>query len=294
MQRSIKGAVVFVSLWLLSNAAAYANDEIENNFDTDTNYIPLDGTLNFRDLGGIETADGRRVKRRTLYRSDKLSNLTEADRVQLKSMKIRYIVDFRSPKEQEAEPDNLDALTEVRYHHLPLYTKSVPITLWERVIAMSTASNMGTVLVKSNQELIRESTDEYRQWFDMLLTDGSTPMIFHCSGGKDRTGLATALLLAALGVPEDTIFENYLATNTYVMDDVMETVEKINFYSLGLIDQDDMKAVMLVDRKYLMAAFDTIDQTYGNMENYLQKGLGLDGAKIAKLKLLYLTPQDPA
>jgi len=292
MHNKIRTTATLLAGLSLATATGFAGDQLDRQTTHDARYVSLDGPLNFRDLGGLQTIDGRTVKWGTLYRSDKLSELSANDLDTLKQRKIRYVVDFRSPAEQEEEPDNFGDLNEISYHHLPLYTKDVPVSWLERIVAMMSADDMGEVLVKSNRALIRDSTDEYRAWFDLLLNEDNTPMIFHCSGGKDRTGLATALLLTALGVPRDTIFEDYLATNDFVEESVNETLDKISFYSLGLIDPQDVRPVMMVDRKYLTAAFETIDELYGNMDVYLQDGLGLTAAKQQKLKAMYLAPAE--
>ena len=252
-------------------------------------YVTLDGPLNFRDLGGIETTDGRFVKWGLLYRSDKLSELSANDLEALEARNINYVVDFRSPAEQQNEPDDFGHLDTITYQHLPLYTKDVPVSWFERIVAMMSADDMSQVLVDSNRALVRDSTDEYKEWFRLLLSQENTPMIFHCSGGKDRTGLAAALLLTVLDVPRETIFADYLATNDFVGESVNETLEKISFYSLGLIDPEDVRPVMMVDRKYLAAAFDTIDEIYGDMETYLESGLGLTQERQNQLRAMYLT-----
>ena len=256
--------------------------------DESSRLVGLEGTKNFRDLGGIETNDGRRLKDGLLFRSDRLSDLTKADQAQLRDMGVRYVVDFRTTKEKNLDPDNLDELPNVDYVHLPLYDTDVPATTWERMVAMMSVDDLSQVLVESNENLVREGAPGFRRWFELLLADQTTPMVFHCSGGKDRTGLASALLLTAMDVPQSAIFDNYLATNDFVGDEAEETIRKIEMYSLGFIDAEDIAPIFLADRRYLGAAFRTIAEEYGGMDAYLESELGLDRAKREALKSRYL------
>lgn len=250
--------------------------------------VRLEGTKNFRDLGGIQSSDGRSVRKGILYRSDKLSELTDTDQDRLREMQIRYIVDFRTTKEQKLDPDNLSGLGNVSYVHMPLYDADVPATTWERFVAMMSVDDLSNVLVESNENLVREGTAGFSRWFELLLAEETTPMIFHCSGGKDRTGLASALFLAAIDVPEEAIYQNYLATNDFVGDDAQATLEKIEMFSLGFIDSEDIEPIFVADRKYLGAAFRRITEDYGSLSAYLESELGLDAAKREELRSKYL------
>jgi protein-tyrosine phosphatase len=250
--------------------------------------VPLEGVANFRDLGGYRTEDGKSVKWGLLYRSDALNALTDDDVRHLVSLNIQRVVDFRTPAEADPHPDRLPQ---------GLIHESLPVPLEVPKPDLSSLNDrkelapvaeeawlkaIDQVLVAQAYPLfVRDSTPSYRAWMQGLLNAPPGAQIFHCTGGADRTGFAAAVLLRVLGVPEDTIVQDYLLTNQYL------------FSARGRAFLDKRTPVKLpaglkMHPRYLKAAFAEITRKYGSFDHYLLEGLGIDAAARARLKAKYV------
>jgi protein-tyrosine phosphatase len=233
--------------------------------------IHLEGGSNLRDLGGYRTADGRRVRTGHVYRSAALHALTEADLATLQGLGVRVICDFRGDGERARYP-----------------TKIVDMTIHELTIAPTIGASLRDLIANRNateadvMEVMQlayaaYATDwhhRYRAMFDLLL-ESDAPLLFHCTAGKDRTGFGAALLLAALGVPEETIRADYMATNRLWHGDP----------ELAATLPPGVGAMLLsVHPAFLTAAFDAIHAAHGSMDTYLEQRIGLDPTRLAALR----------
>lgn len=253
---------------------AQVNDSLQRE-------IKLEGAVNFRDLGGYPTKDGKKVKWGLLYRSAALNSLTQNDINKLASLQIKYDFDFRGPYEVKTAPDKI-----------PSTTKRISLPAGSENIGDSNyMKNMGN-LMKSDSFLIRFYTvltpfkDRYQPMFDSLLNNSSaSPILFHCTAGKDRTGIAAALILYALGVNEETIFDDYEATNYYRRNEnAKQIAQMIRFYGLN---EKTAQSLMGAKREYINATFDEIKKQYGSIDYYLEKEMGLTKKKLKTLKSYY-------
>lgn len=221
--------------------------------------VPLQGTVNFRDLGGYATAENRMVKRGLIYRSGDLDNLTDADLELLAGMGLKTIVDFRSREEIEAAPDRLPD-TIVNVHYLEIDPGSI------FALADVNTKTGPDLMCKLNVIFVNDTKAQYAAFFRILANAAEAPLLFHCSAGKDRTGYAAALFLAALGVDCETIFADYMLSDSYVKAK----------YSRLLGKFPELLAVISVHREYLAAAFEEMNRAYGGVENYLVQELKVD------------------
>ena len=246
-------------------------------------HIALDGAHNFRDLGGYATTDGHHIKAGLLYRSNGLDKVSDADLVELQSLKLRTDFDFRTQSETDVAPDRLPS--GVRRIALPMGSDF-------NIAAMQTQILAGDLsmidMSKSYGAMAINDSDKFRIWFADLLQPKTLPAVFHCTGGKDRTGLASALLLTALGVPQQTIMADYMASNYYLRDDIERTLWTVRFASLFRIDGDGFRGIVGVRQNYLESAFAAINAHYGSIDNYLEQALGLDQARREQLQQIYL------
>jgi protein-tyrosine phosphatase len=237
--------------------------------------IALEGAQNFRDIGGYRTVDGRRVKWGLILRSADLSRLTDADLASLNDLSIQTVFDLRSTSERRSAPDVFAGRSA---------TVSVDYDINAQAIAAAlrsgpTAESLRSALSTTYPQLLTSLQPEYRQLFDRLL-EGQGTTIYHCTAGKDRTGMATALILSALGVPRETIFADYLMSNRFYHPAANATPVR------GL--SPDLLAVLMgVDESYLQAFFDFINAQYGSVDGYLDRALGVDAARIVRLRALY-------
>ena len=221
--------------------------------------VPLEGTVNFRDLGSYATVDGRTVKSGLVYRGGDLDNLTDADLELLAGLGLKTIIDFRSREEIEAAPDRVPATIEGVYH-----LEVDPGSIF--ALTEVNAETGPDLMRKLNVVLVNEAQSQYAEFFRVLSKAGNAPLLFHCSAGKDRTGYAAALFLAALGVDRETIFDDYMVSAPYAEAKYSGLIRKY----------PELLPVITVRREYLAAAFEEIDCRYGGVENYLKRELNVD------------------
>lgn len=250
-------------------------------------HLKFKNLKNFRDLGGYRTTDGRSVRWGVLYRSGSLHKLTDADLLKLTSLNLSTVISFRAEHETEREPNRLPE--GVCLVNLPMEDSSTRV--WHEA-RDEMVKNMKTLdpaeyMIATNTELATKFTPGYRRFYQEILASDGKPILFHCAAGKDRTGFAAATLLKILGVPSDVIMQDYLLTNTYLLN-----TYKWNLFLAGVLKgrkfAEGIRGFMRADERYLSAAFNTIEKVHGSFENYVRDGLGLADADIEHLKDLYL------
>lgn len=254
--------------------------------------LPLDGAHNARDLGGYVGAEGRRVRWGLLYRSDALGELSDADVAYLARLRVRQVVDFRSETERMDEPDRLPAAPAPRVVLRPIFGEGLdPRALRDRLLSGdASAREMASLLVEGSRTFVTEFAPVYSAFLRDLADADNLPVLFHCTAGKDRAGFAAAALLLALGVPRETVMQDYLMTNGYSEAATQRTLLVLRVASLFRSDPDDVRPLFEARPEYLQAAFDTIDARYGGEDAYLRAGLGLDDATLARLRANLLEP----
>lgn len=265
--------------------------------------IILNGAPNARDLGGIETADGRELKYGRLIRSGMLSRLDDSDISYLKEAGLRTVVDFRTAAERVQKPDRLPEGTE--YMVCPMLedkvegiTRDKPETEDEeaqRCVKMAqrlmARDPDGEVQMRSLYPILvtaEHSVSHYRQFFEILLRHEEGALLYHCTMGKDRVGTATALILSALGVPRESIMEDYLITGVRCAPGTERLLSNCRRYTEDAATLEFIRILDTVQEDFLGAAFDAIDENYGGMDNFLREYMALDEAKLARLRELYL------
>jgi protein-tyrosine phosphatase len=247
-----------------------------------TRVLPLQGGRNFRDLGGYRTADGQTVKWGQLYRSGQMHDLTPADYVTLQKLGIRTVCDFRDTRERTTEPTLWPAGQRPKVlsddYALDMSSLRLPgdPSTW-------THEQVVTAMTATYPKLLDQFNGQYARMFAELLA-GDVPLAFHCTAGKDRTGVAAALLLTALGEPRATIIEDYLLSNRHMTP---MPAHPTGFWAK--LSPQAARTFAGVDRRYIDAIFAVTDRHPGGTMGYLRDELGLDAGKIAKLRGMYLT-----
>jgi protein-tyrosine phosphatase len=232
------------------------------------------GLLNFRDLGGYRTRDRRHVRRGRVFRSGSLAELTPAGANELQRLGIRVVCDLRSLNERSREPvpaallDGRDYL--VRDHDLT----SSDLRVMLRNPATS-PDEMRAFMVEAYRALPFEYADSYRSLFGCV-SEGRLPMIFHCAAGKDRTGVASALLLSLLGVPWRAILVDYLLTNQ-LYPPARQGLPPGHRLGRQLAPPESMKPLLRADAAYLGATWQTLREQFGSVDEYLRE-IGVDEA----------------
>ena len=260
---------------------------------THERHVALDGQPNFRDVGGYETTDGRIVKWGEVYRSGELPRLSDKDVAKLDDMDIRTVVSFLTEKEIEARgPDRLPAGTvEVP---LPMEAGNLG-DLTDVVRQARSTGDFSQVPPDINPDIHRRLMVEAQEHYAALLREisdpASRPLVFHCSHGIHRTGTATAILLSALGVPWETVREDYLLSNTYRQEEIDHRLAQLrdlyaenNGISPDDVDTTNMDAFYILQGAYIDAALEQAVEDYGSMEAFIREGLGLSDEEIEKLQ----------
>jgi protein-tyrosine phosphatase len=244
--------------------------------ETPARHLNLAGASNFRDLGGYPGKDGRPIRWRQIFRSNHLGQLTDSDIEVLRSFGLKSAFDFRGAEERATA---ICCLSDIAVHSLPV-EPTVVAALRARSangVALSTA-DAAEVMRDSYRSYVRSNTASFRTLFGHLLEDRA-PLVIHCSAGKDRTGFACALILYALGVPDQLIAEDYLLTNRFYRREPSASNDL----------PDDVRQVLgSVEASFLAAAFDAIGADYGNLECYFTDGLGVGADQRARLQARYL------
>jgi protein-tyrosine phosphatase len=253
--------------------------------------IALEGALNFRDLGGYRGADGRRIRWGHIYRSGTTSRLTPAGIDAFGKLGVRIICDLRSTRERR-EPSMLTGRTDVTYwvRDHDLAGGDLPRLLLDEA---TTADAIRARMIASYGELAFEYGSSFSALFEYI-ADGAIPLVFNCSAGKDRTGIAAALLLSLLGVSRRTMLRDYRYTENILRADREAAVgTRAGLYAHMDGGRPDVVAPLLrADGDYLSAAFAAIEQRSGSVHGYLS-GLGVTPQRAEKIRELLMTPRRP-
>ena len=251
--------------------------------------VPLAGGVNFRDLGGYLTDDGRRVRWGKLFRSGHLSKLTAEDQSRLDELGIRTVCDFRMEEERATENATI-ACAPV------LETLGIPPGLKDRFFfhRLFEETDDPAVVVDAMHELMRsligESAPHYARLFAVLQQAAAGGVLMNCSAGKERTGVGAALLLMALGVPRETILYDFALSRRYfpAQTELPRALEKYAVKARPGRDLVALMAPLLVTREsYLEVVLAEIDRQYASDADFMQQALGLTPAARAELRDRY-------
>jgi protein-tyrosine phosphatase len=247
--------------------------------------LGLEGGHNLRDLGGYHTRSGQRLKWGVLYRSGAISNLTESGQAELRARGIKAICDFRTPHERARVPMNWQG-QEVGYH---VSERGFSVGSLQSYIAQG-GHPQGAMLAAMHdiyRNLPFEQETSYRQLFH-LLAQGRVPLLFNCSAGKDRTGLAAALILTVLDVPFETIEHDYTLTNQAIDGLEQMMLADPGYASLSALARDEYMPLLDAHPEYLRLAFEAIEAKHGSVGAYLHDALGVGAVEQASIRALLL------
>ncbi len=238
-------------------------------------HLSLEGASNFRDLGGYPAGDGRSVRWRRIFRSNHLGHLTEDDVKVVRGLDVKRAFDFRGVDERRAAEC---VIKEINVHSLPIEPTVVAALRAKLQARALSSSDALEIMRESYRGYVRLNTHSFRELFANLLDD-TAPLVIHCTAGKDRTGFACALILHALGVPDQVISEDYLLTNRFYRRDPNSSPD---------LPADVRQAIGSVQASFLAAGFDAVNAQYGDLESYFRDGLGLGTPERNELKARYL------
>ena len=273
----MKKIVITVALYMLGTTVT--NAQISDSL---SRVVKMEGAYNFRDTGGYKTTDGKEVVLGKVYRSDAINKLSDKDLRTFKSKNIKTVIDLRGTEEAKKAADRLPENT--RYVLCPAGSENLP-----------NAQDMVKLLKEKNflvgmygEEGLPYFGDRYRALFIQLLTlKPDEALLFHCTGGRDRTGMASALFLKILGVPQDVIESDYLASNFYLSKNPTMQQMYTNLSKMSGLGENELKAEMELRPELIRTFFSAITKKYGSIENFFQIEMGIGPNEVAILKEKY-------
>jgi len=241
--------------------------------------LPLDSGVNFRDMGGYRTAGGRMVRWGRLFRSGSLAELTAQDVARLDRLGLRLSCDLRSIEEVNAHPDRLPPITAAL--HRPVVAE---VNRFRRIVTLMRLRHRIQELLQNVYEVMLDQNGPVFAGIVRLAADpDNLPLLVHCTAGKDRTGLAAALLLLALGVPEETVIADYtLSNHAYEVLAGRMKPEMERLYAIGFGEMQ-VRPFLLAEARTMTATLEGLRQRYGSVEWYLIRA-GVDEATLERLR----------
>lgn len=256
--------------------------------DSESRVVVLDGGVNFRDLGGYRNVQGRRVKWRKIMRCGHLASLSDSDLDILEQIGISKVHDFRREEEQVQSPSSAIRAEFIDDYQILIGDIS---RFWEFLFEGElTAESSHQLVVNSYRSCIDSVIPAFSRFMRHIVDNADNASLFHCSAGKDRTGMAAALILAALDVPRETIIEDYMLTlEHYNSDKLIAIVEEhLRRAEVKSWDREWLMPYCSVHQDNIVAFLDAIEERYGDVKNYLVSALGLTMADLEKMHNCYL------
>lgn len=245
--------------------------------------------VNLRHLGGYVTSDGRRVKDNLIYRSGNLSIGNKKLEEKLNQLMIVSVYDLRSTL--EAKKERYELPSNIKYNHYPIlislegFFNNLNLDLTSSKEAFNLLENED-FMTDINKEMARHPEMFGNIIKDIIKWDGKA-VLFHCSAGKDRTGVLSALILLSLGVSQNDIVENYLLSNEYRKEDIESEFERLDNSGMTFDEINKIKDMIIVKKEYLESFLKIVNE-HGSFEDYVNEKLGLTSKEIEKLKELFL------
>ncbi|QLG87937.1 tRNA adenosine(34) deaminase TadA [Chitinibacter bivalviorum] len=260
--------------------------------------IQIDGLLNFRDLGGLKTADGSVIKHGMIFRSEQWFGLSETALEQARALNLRSVWDFRSFSEQTRHPDPHLPLVENYWRDVLADTEQTIafnlVQLLEQPELMQQHLGQGQaeqMMLALYRDMVASPTAQqvYADWLNNLCSIEQYPIMYHCTAGKDRTGWATVLLLSILGVPHERILRDYMLSHERVIQKYQTLIE--HCVAAGG-DREILHAIFGVQARYLKAALHEVKKQAGTMSRYLSHVLKINPAQQRQIQTILLQAAD--
>jgi len=278
LRKKVYMAFTVISVWLLVNPALA--DELASE-----RAIHLKGTSNTRDIGGYQTSDLRTLRQGQIIRSENLSRLTAGDFQKLEEIGVKTVIDLRTVREHDKAPTVWLGDNPPQFHHFPVgdahndwFSAQRKMMKRNRFTEEQALEHM----VEGYRMIAEEGPPSYQKLMDVVLDQSNWPVLIHCNAGKDRAGIATTLILEALGVDRETIMEEFLLTNEMarIEEKAAFLAKESKKLSYGKRSGRSPSAsawlpIVGVRPEMLEAFYASVDQQYGSMDAFLTE-LGVD------------------
>lgn len=236
--------------------------------DVKSHLILLEGAHNVRDLGGYPTKDGRTTKKGVFFRADSMANLTAGDVAKLRKLGVTLAVDLRSPEEILKKPSRLAGVDGIRYEKVPMI---------DDITTEDLQGDHPMPIRELYEKNIDRSQAAFGKAFRLFLENREGASLFHCTAGKDRTGMLAMLLLELAEVPEEIIVDDYAATEDFMRDVFEQMSEEMLRMGMKVPESTKHSAPENIE-----AAMDHVRKKYGGGREYLALG-GISSAELDEL-----------
>src|SRR5688572_7939835 len=243
--------------------------------------VPLEGALNFRDLGGYPTSDGNQVKWGMVYRSNHLANLTATDYQTLNKRGIKLVCDLRTDGERKRSPTMWQGDRKPEIMAASILKDTDVVMTPERLKEITQPRS--SMLSETYVRMVTESPDEYGNVLRRL-ANGGLPAVTHCTAGKDRTGVFSAILLTILRVPREYFVQDYMLNGEYKASEQAHKAAEGDWKKLTNSstppDRDILRAIYTMHPEAITGTFEAIDRKYGSFDAFVRDGLKLSEADV--------------
>ena len=268
-------------------------------------FLPVKGIVNARDLGGYDLQKGETLRNSVLIRAAHLAEATDADLSYLSGIPVAKVIDFRKEEEKRGKEDRM--IPGAEYIVLPIdasgnaagqasekekkkLSKGKKFDI-RKLIVFAAFNDKAKVVAREMYPTLLFDPDcqmQFAEFFRQVLSTENGAVLYHCTQGKDRTGIASALLLAALGADRKTIVADFDATNKVYEDDVRKYSRRVRFWGGKEEEIAVVKAFMGCNTENFVKALERVDAEYGSLEAYLEQVLGVTAADREVLRERYL------
>lgn len=252
----------------------------------DGRVLALEGGHNFRDIGGYPVLNGGSVRWERVYRSGVLEHFTTADLHRLSTLGVLTICDLRSNSERRNHPTRWPD-TNLTEHWSRDHEDSVGDLMSVATAPTSTPDDTRRLMIEMYQRLPYEQAGSYRVMFERIAS-GGVPLVVHCAAGKDRTGVAVALLLEVLGVSRADIIKDYCQTEQFFEGLLRLARSNTGGWSFDGVPQDVWEPLLRAEPAYIMAMFDALERRHGSVATYLAEVLDVDAARVSTIRAAML------
>jgi protein-tyrosine phosphatase len=243
--------------------------------------IQIKKVTNFRTVGNMKNVDGRTLKEGKFYRSAHLHKLNKKSFEEIEKLGIKEIIDLRNSKEIAEKPDQLPSA--VNYKKYSAFEDEGDQLAQAKKLVLKgkvNASDADKRMISFYREYVTENPETIKRIITEIL-ESKDPVLYHCTAGKDRTGITTALILTILKFDKETIYNEYLLSNNYRKELVQKRLRLANtlHFLYPKMDLKVLEKLSWVEKRYLDAAFEEIDKKYGSADTYIQQALGISDSK---------------
>jgi len=255
-------------------------------------HILLDGAQNFRDIGGLAGENGKIINQGLIFRSDELSKLTEKDHAVFEKLRIKTVCDLRTLNERKALLDKLPPNCGINFVNIPLSDQNRNVNYFQFFFHLTfhgKGINFEQFIKDHYFSNAFNRTEQIKSIFQLVANRKNLPAVIHCTVGKDRTGLLSALIQLLCGVAYKDVMDDYLLTNEYTKVRIEKMIKFIRRMSFFQISAKRLEPLLQARYEYLDDILTKILNKYGSVQAYLTEACNISDETLAELKSILLT-----